>query len=454
MKTTTAHILVADDESSFRDLVSAILRSAGHTCDTFSNGVEAMNALQKNVYDLLVLDLNMPRADGREVLKFSKENYPMVEVVMATAAEEISIAVDCMKLGAFDYLSKPFRQDDLLETVGKALERRKLTLDNTVMRSKLDQLVGSSNIVGTSIAVQRMLELAGKVAPTESTVLIQGASGTGKELLANYIYRNSLRAERPFVAINCASIPDALIESELFGHEKGSFTDAIAQKQGLVEIAQRGTLFLDEVGDISPLIQPKLLRFIQTGEFRRVGGTMPMSSDVRIISATNKDLYDEVRAGRFREDLLYRLNVITITMPQLSERREDIPMIAEYILTRKLKTRTKKRISPAAMELLVAAPWRGNVRELENVLERAAILSQGDEILPVDLALPQTGESAGAPPSEFADINLSLEDLERLHISRVLESAKWNKGEAARILGISLKTLYTKISAYRLKPAA
>jgi DNA-binding NtrC family response regulator len=359
-----------------------------------------------------------------------------------------------MKLGAFDYLSKPFRQDDLLETVGKALERRRLKLDNTVMRSKLDQLVGSSNIVGTSIAVQRMLELAAKVAPTESTVLIQGASGTGKELLANYIFRNSLRAERPFVAINCASIPDALIESELFGHEKGSFTHAIAQKQGLVEIAQRGTLFLDEVGDISPLIQPKLLRFIQTGEFRRVGGTMPMSSDVRIISATNKDLYDEVRAGRFREDLLYRLNVITITMPQLSERREDIPMIAEYILTCKLKTRTKKSISPAAMELLVAAPWRGNVRELENVLERAAILSQGDEILPVDLALPQNGEAGGGAPSEFADINLSLEDLERLHISRVLESIKWNKAEAAKILGISLKTLYTKISAYSLKPAS
>jgi DNA-binding NtrC family response regulator len=451
MKTTKATILLADDEKAIHTLVGSLLETEGHHVEIVSDGVQAINAAQAKNFDVALLDIKMPKVDGIEVLRFIKETVPSTEVIMLTAVNDLKIAVECMNNGAFYYIPKPFTSDEVLNTINRALERKHLLRENTLMKSELRRIGGVSEIVGTSSRVQELLEIAKKVAVTESTVLIQGPSGTGKELIANFIYKNSTRAEKPFVAVNCASIPDSLIESELFGHEKGAFTDAKAQKQGLVEIANNGTLFLDEVGDVSPIIQPKLLRFIQTGEFRRVGGNVPLKSDVRIISATNKDLIEESKQGRFREDLLYRLNVITIQLPTLRERREDIPFIVEHFLKNKLKMKIKKTVNPDAMEMLKNYDWPGNVRELENVLERASILSKGEVIKAQDLALPAIGASDYKNGGEsLIGKPITMKEIEKLHITGVLKATGWNKNQAAKMLGISLKTLYTKIAQFNL----
>ena len=368
MQKKDIRVLIVDDEETYRFMLSSLLEAEGLMPDTAADGVQAINAVQKKSYDVVLLDVKMPKVDGLEVLKFAKENFPDVEVIMLTGVGDVKIAVECMKLGAYDYLTKPYTTDELLTTIDRALERRNLVRENYLMKSELSRLTGASEIVGQSRALHKVLDIAAKVAATDSTVLIQGPSGTGKELIAHFIYKNSLRKEKQFVTLNCASIPDTLIESELFGHEKGAFTDARSTKQGLVEVANGGTLFLDEIGDISSIIQPKLLRFIQTGEFRRVGGTTTLHADVRIISATNKDLMQEVSAGRFREDLLYRVNVITIELPSLKDRSEDIPLLVENFLNKKFHTKTKKKISPKAMEILMKYEWPGNVRELENMI--------------------------------------------------------------------------------------
>jgi DNA-binding NtrC family response regulator len=372
---------------------------------------------------------------------------------MLTGVGDVKIAVECMKAGAYDFLTKPYSTEELLTTVERALERKKLLRENLLMKSELSRLVGSSDLVGRSKALEKVMGVAAKVAPTESTVLIQGASGTGKELVASFIYKNSSRKEGPFVAVNCASIPDTLIESELFGHEKGAFTDARAMKQGLVEVANGGTLFLDEIGDISLTVQPKLLRFIQTGEFRRVGGTNVLKSEVRILSATNKDLQEEVHRGRFREDLLYRINVITLGLPTLKQRPEDIPLLVENFLKNKLRTKVQKQISPKAVEVLRKYDWPGNVRELENVIERAAILCRDDMIRPEDLSLPLRATMLSETLEEQGLVGslVSMKDIEHKHIEGVLRNVAGNKTEAAKILGISLKTLYTKIQTYQIK---
>ena len=385
---THASVLIVDDERGFREMLSTILASQGYSTATAANGVEAINAIQNSFFDLVLLDVKMPNVDGIEVLHYIKENSGDTHVIMLTGVDDVRIAVECMKLGAFHYLTKPYSADELIALIARALERRQLLIENKIMKTELARLATSSSLIGQSPAFMSALELANKVAPTDSTVLIEGASGTGKELFANFLFKNSPRSENPFVALNCASIPDTLIESELFGHEKGAFTDAHAMRQGLVELANGGTLFLDEIGEISPVFQPKLLRFIQTGEFRRVGGNKIMKSDVRLISATNRHLIDDVKEGRFREDLLYRINVITLTIPPLRERREDIPLLANEIVAHKLKTRTAKKLHPDIAQALLEYHWPGNVRELENILERAAILS-GDEFIRLkDLALP------------------------------------------------------------------
>jgi DNA-binding NtrC family response regulator len=300
-----------------------------------------------------------------------------------------------------------------------------------------------------------VLQIAAKVAPTDSSVLIQGASGTGKELIATFLHQNSLRKDSPFVALNCASIPETLIESELFGHERGAFTDAVATKQGLVEIANGGTMFLDEVAEISLIMQPKLLRFLQTGEYRRVGGNKNMKADVRVICATNKDLRNEVQAGKFREDLLYRINVITLRLPTLKERPEDIPALVEYFLRSRVRSKSVKTIDPKALDLLTRYDWPGNIRELENVIERAAILCSDNTIRVEDLALPLGGRPITEQRTkEVTGVQIgsavSMSDLEKAHIAGVLKLMGWNKNTAAKILGISLKTLYTKIQQYNL----
>lgn len=446
-------VLIADDEEEFRFMMKCFLETAGYDIESVADGVQAINMLQTKAFDIALLDIKMPKVDGVDVLKFIKENLPNIDVVMLTGVGDVRIAIDCMKLGAYEYLTKPYSTDDLHRTLKKINEKQKLLRENQLIKAELLRIAGSTEIIGSSPNFKKVLDIALKIAPTESTILIQGASGTGKELVASFIYKHSERADKPFVALNCASIPDTLIESELFGHERGAFTDARSTKQGLVELAANGTLFLDEIGDISPLIQPKLLRFIQSGEFRRVGGNVVLKSDVRIISATNKDLAEEVRQGRFREDLLYRLNVITIEMPTLKERKEDIPLLVEFFLTKKLKMKARKQLSPDAMEILIKYDWPGNVRELENTIERAAILSRDDLIQPYDLSLPlrSTNLLQNLEKGGLIGSHVPIKNVEKQHIEGVLKSLNNNKGEAAKVLGISLKTLYTKIQQYQIK---
>ncbi len=447
-------ILVVDDEEAFRYLLTSLINSAGYQVDTVIDGVSAINAVQGKLYHVVLLDVKMPKVDGIEVLRFIKNNYPGIEVIMLTGAADVKTAVECMRIGAYDFITKPTTADELLATINRALERRQLLIDNILMKDALDRLQGSHEMVGQSDIFRRVLEVAAKVAPTESTVLIQGPSGTGKELIANFIYKNSLRTDQPFVTLNCASIPDTLIESELFGYEKGAFTDARATKPGIVEIANKGTLFLDEIGDISPVVQPKILRFIQSGEFRRVGGNTALNADVRILSATNKNLKEEVREGRFREDLLYRLNVITIEIPPLRERKQDIPLLVASFLANRMKTKVQTSISTKAMEVLVDYDWPGNIRELENVIERAAILCHNHVIEPQDFSLPNAPASvfaSGGRSDQKIGTALPLKEIEHLHIEGVLRAFRGNKAESAKILGISLKTLYTKIQQYQIK---
>lgn len=446
-------ILVVDDEETFRYMLSTLISGAGYTVETASDGIAAINAIQTNLYDVVLCDVRMPKVDGIEVLKFIKTNYPRTEVVMLTGTADVRIAVECMKTGAYDHILKPTTSDDLLTTIERALEHQQLIRNNAVMKTELERLQGNGDIIGESSALRRVLDVAAKVAPTESTVLIQGPSGTGKELIANYIYQRSERYGLPFVTVNCASIPDTLIEAELFGYEKGAFTDAQKMKPGIVEIADKGTLFLDEIGDISPIVQPKILRFIQSGEFRRVGGNQILKADCRILSATNKNLKEEVKEGRFREDLLYRLNVITIELPSLQQRRDDIPLLVNSFLTTKMKTRVPKSISDKAIEVLLSYDWPGNIRELENVIERAAILCQNNIIEPRDLSLPNSPMTLPSTNGRDSKVGttIPLKEIERMHIEAVLRSLRGNKTETAKILGISLKTLYTKIQQYQLR---
>ncbi len=441
-------ILVVDDEQYLCELLRDELLSTGlFDVDIVTDGAQAMNKIQSKIYDLVLLDIKMPRISGIDVLKFIKEHSPDTEVIMITAYGDIKLAVETIKLGAFDFITKPYNFDELLVSIQNALEKRRLKIQNTLMQKEISRLFQDDEVIGQSKVFKDVLDIVAKVAKTDATVLIYGESGTGKEVIARLIHKNSLRKDKPFVAINCAAIPDTLIESELFGHEKGAFTDAYTSKPGLVEIANGGTLFLDEVGDLSQYVQPKLLRFIETGEFRRVGGNSILKVDVRIISATNKDLNEEVRKGNFREDLLYRLNVVTIRLPALRERKEDIPLFVEYFL--KKKTRGKKKISPEALKILMDYDWPGNIRELENVVERAAILAREDIIKPEDLALkPELKEDYYAKLIKKPVNSLSLAELEKIHIENVLKANNWNKSKTAEILGISLKTLYLKLKRY------
>ena len=449
-------VLAVDDDTSLLAVLARSLEEEGYSVQQVTDGVSAINAVQSQPFDIVLLDLQMPRVDGREVLSFIKSNYLDTEVIMLTGTADIKTAVECIKAGAFHYITKPFALEDVFSVITRALERKRLLVQNKILKSELERHAFPDAVVSKSTNFLNVLNLAARVAPTDSTVLIQGASGTGKELLANFLHANSPRKALPMLALNCASIPETLIESELFGHERGSFTDAIATKQGLVEIANGGTLFLDEVAEISMMVQPKLLRFLQTGEYRRVGGAKAMKSDIRIISATNKDLRQEVAAGRFREDLLYRLNVITLSLPALRERTEDIPLLVDHFIRKHSRTKEPKRVDEQAMTLLMKYDWPGNVREFENVLERAVILSRDSTIHPDDLSLPigirSFGESAGPvdPSAPHLGSAVPMVDIEKAHINGVLKSVNWNKNIAAKILGISLKTLYTKIRQYDL----
>lgn len=438
--------LVVDDERSVTELLKAQLEEVGFSVDVANDGAAGMNKIQSKRYDIILLDLKMPRIDGIEVLKYAKGVQPDVQVIILTGYGDIKTAVDTIKLGAFDFIPKPYNFDELLVAMKNALHVRRLLIDNRVMRMQIGE--GKYEIIGNSSALQGVIDLALKVADSDASVLITGPSGSGKELIAHLIHENSPRKKNPFVALNCASIPDTLLESELFGHEKGAFTDAHTLKQGLAEVADGGTLFLDEVGDISYIVQPKLLRFIETGTFRRVGGTNELSVDVRIISATNKDIQKEVDEGRFREDLLYRLNVVHLEVPPLNQRKEDIPLLVEHFLKKRRRGKISKRMSEEAMKILMEYDWPGNIRELENVVERAALLTPGEEILPESIAL---GSKTRGADLKRIPTRLSLAELEKIHIENVLRANNYNRAKTSRALGISQKTLYLKIKHYGIE---
>ncbi|MGA9121438.1 MAG: sigma-54 dependent transcriptional regulator [Bacteroidota bacterium] len=445
------HVLIVDDEEPLRVILESELGDTGEfSIETASDGAQAINLIQARVFDIILLDIRMPRVSGIEVLQFVHEYSPTTQVIILTNYADVRTAIETIKLGAYDFIAKPYEFDELLNTMRRAIERRRLYIDNKLMKSELSRKAGSFELVGHSQEFQKLIDNATRFAASDSFVLIQGASGTGKELIANLIHRRSPRNDRPFVAVNCASLPDALLESELFGHEKGAFTDAYEAKQGLVEVANGGTLFLDEIGDISLTIQPKLLRFLETGEFRRIGGTNQLTVDVRVLSATNKDLRAEVAAGRFREDLLYRINVITLNAPPLRDRKEDIPLLVSHFLLRKSTPRAQKSISPEALQLMQTYEWPGNVRELEHVVEGAILMSSGNTIEAPDLP-PSLQRKSGKSHSLYTPEKnevLTLDQVECIHIKHALEEFGFNRKKTADALGISKKTLYLKIKQF------
>lgn len=452
---TPIKVLVCDDDEALCYLLKEQLLDKNFSVDTVYDGKYAIESVKKKSYDLLLLDLNMQIVSGEEVLKFIKENYPSLQVIILTADSEIRKAIDCIKLGAYDFLTKPYNFDDLFITINRALEHKELVIKNELL-TKQASTIKSASIIGESQSLTKLIGLAAKAALSDSSILIEGETGTGKELLAEFIHKNSVRHDKPFVAINCASLPDQLIESELFGYEKGAFTDAKTSKQGLVEYANGGTLFLDEIGEMSLNIQPKLLRFLENGEYRRVGGVNTFTSNVRIIGATNRNLLEEAENKNFRRDLLFRLNVITLTVPPLRERREDIIPLAEHFLKLKSPIRSPKKLAEKAIKALSEYHFPGNIRELEHIIERAIIFSEENIIRLENLFLPSPEipklkeEETDTIPEEYSKV-INIEDLERLHIHKVLELNRWERVPSALQLGISQKTLYSKIKKYNLK---
>ena len=446
-------ILVCDDDETLCYLLKEQLLEEGFSVDTVYDGKYAIEAIKRSNYDILLLDLNMKEVSGEEVLKFVKDYNATVQVVILSAQGEMRKAIDCIKSGAYDFITKPYEFDELLITINRAIEHKELLVKTELLTKEISKK-GSDTIVGNSSQLRRVLNLANKAAISESNILIEGETGTGKELLAEYIHKQSARKDKPFVVINCASLPDQLIESELFGHEKGAFTDAKSTKQGLVEIAHGGTLFLDEIGELSLALQPKLLRFLENGEYRRIGGITTLTSNVRVIGATNRNLLEEADNKNFRKDLLFRLNVITLTIPPLRDRRDDILLLANHFIKEKSPIRSPKHLSQKAEEILFNYSFNGNIRELEHIIERALIFAEGDIIQPDDLNLPQSYQIQSKKLSDIdsPDEILSMEDLERWHIKKVLDKNRWDRTQTANQLGISPKTLYTKIKKYELKP--
>lgn len=442
-------ILIADDDETLCYLLKEELVNEGYNVDVVYDGKDAIENFKKKQYDILLLDLEMREVHGEKVLNYVKENHPTTQVIVLTAKSDIRTAIDCIKQGAYDFITKPYEFGQLCVTIERAIEHKDLILKNKILSTKIDQTIQTA-IIGESDSIRNVIHLAEKAAKSDSNILLEGETGTGKELFAEFIHKNSDRANKPFVAINCASLPDQLIESELFGYEKGAFTDAKTSKQGLVEIANGGTLFLDEIGELSLTLQPKLLRFLENGEFRRIGGVTNLTSSVRVIGATNKNLMEEAEKKNFRRDLLFRLNVITLTIPPLRERQNDVLLLAEYFLQKKSPIRSTKKLSEEAKKELRRYNFPGNVRELEHMIERAIIFSEGDTIYPKDLNIPKDDFDFSNFTRGDGTI-MTLEEIEKIHIKRALDNFNWNRENTARALGISQKTLYSKIIKYKLK---
>jgi two-component system, NtrC family, response regulator AtoC len=444
-------ILIAEDEDLMRAILTRLLEEAGYRVAATANAEEALEKFAAEDVAVTLTDIRMAGMDGLALLDRIKDIDAEALVVVMTAYSSVDSAVAALRKGAYDYITKPFVNEDLLQSVKNAIRQRELFRENRQLRRELDRRYSFSEIIGTSPALQSVFRLVEKVSGTNTNILIQGESGTGKELIARAIHHNSPRSERPFVAINCGALPENLLESELFGHTKGAFTGAIASKPGLFRSAEGGTVFLDEVGEITSAMQVRLLRAIQEHEVTPLGSSLAVQFDARIICATNRDLEKEVSEGRFREDLFYRLNVIEIHLPPLRERREDIPLLARNFITRTAREQSshEKSITPEAMSALINYNWPGNVRELQNAIERAFTLS-GDEI-DADSLPPRVRDAASQTTTAMRDpdgLRPTLEEIERRHIFDTLASVNQDKARAANILGIDLSTLYRKLKRY------
>ncbi len=439
-------VLVVDDEASNRLSMERILRKEGYTVLSAAGGSEALTLLRKENVALLLTDLKMPGMSGIELLKAAKTIVPDVEVIVLTAYGTVEAAVEAMKEGAYDFIAKPLKRIELLKAVKNAMEKQALSSENRRLRERLE-VEGGRGIIGTSPSMRRVMELVSQVAPSSASVLIEGASGTGKELVAQAIHDLSPRRSRRFVKLNLAALPETLVESELFGYEPGAFTGAVGRREGRFELADGGSLFLDEVGEMSPALQVKLLRVLQEGEFERLGGNKTLSVDVRIVAATNKNLQEEVAARRFREDLYYRLNVINIRLPPLRERVEDIPLLVNHFLRiyAHKNERPFKEVSREAMNLLMQYHWPGNVRELENTIERAVVLSRHDDIRPEDLPAALQGGGTAAVRELSFPIGTPIREVELAMIRETLRHTGGDKNLAAHLLGINPRTIYRKL---------
>jgi len=445
-----AVVLVVDDDRAIREALQKVLAKEGYAVLLAEGGEVGLEVLRREEVHLLLVDLKMPRMSGLELLKAARAIRPEVEVIVITGHGSIEEAVEAMKAGAYDFITKPFKRLALERTVEKALEKQALVRENRALRARLAAAEETGRIIGASPAMQRTLDLVAQVAPSAATVLIQGESGTGKELIADALHRQSPRRDRPFVKVNCAALPETLLESELFGYERGAFTGAVARKEGRFELADGGTLFLDEVGDLSLTTQAKLLRVLQEGTFERLGGTRTLQVDVRLVAATNRDLTLAVQARAFREDLYYRLNVITLTLPPLRERREDIPLLASRFAEAfaAKNSKTIRGFTPEALDLLQQYPWPGNVRELENSVERAVVLTRDDWLGVEDLPEAVAGGAVEALERTVTiPLGMPLEEVERLLIDETLKLAKGDKTIAAKLLGIASRTIYRKLKA-------
>lgn len=458
-----SRILVVDDEESIREFFEIMLKREGFEVATASNGREALEVLKAKQADLIISDIQMPEMSGMEFLSRVKESDPEALVIMITAFGSTETAVEAMKLGAYDYVQKPFKIDEVKIVIRKALESRSLKMENAQLKRELGTKYAFDNIIGGAPPMLRIYEMVKRVANTKSSVLITGESGTGKELIARAVHYNGPLKDRPFVTVNCGAIPENLMESEMFGHKKGSFTGAIADKKGLFEVANTGTIFLDELGELPLTMQVKLLRVIQEGTFKRVGGTEDITVDVRIISATNRNLETEVKAGRFREDLFYRLNVIQVHCPPMRERKEDISMLANHFLEKfsKALNVNVKRISNEAMDLLRRYHFPGNVRELENIIERTVALEPGPTILPESLprhlaeAQVEAGSTLDANRIEIdqekgVDLEKLVAEFERTLLTKALQQTGGVKKRAARLLSISFRSMRYRVDKYGL----
>ncbi len=447
-------ILLVEDDDSLRVTQAMYLEREGFEVNAVGSGGEALRRIAADQYHAVVTDLRLDEVDGLEVLAAVKEKSPETEVILLTGFGSVDTAVEAMKAGAYDYLTKPVDPDDLVITLKKAVERLQLRRQVAFLQKEVAQQAGIGQIVAVSPEMQQLMTLIQQMAQNDATVLIEGESGTGKELMARYIHHSGRKADGPFVAINCGALPESLLESELFGHVKGAFTGAIKDKKGLFEVADGGTLFLDEIGETSPSFQVKLLRILEDGTFRRVGGTMEHRVNVRIIAASNKDITSLVQKGQFRRDLYYRLKVIPIYLPPLRKRVADIKPLAEHFVSHYANHmgRRPSSLSPEAIDRLQAHTWPGNVRELENAIERALIFCQGEEIQPSDLPLEVCMPPVEAFESLESSDDMSMETVEQAHIRRVLEHCQWNRTRAAQELGIGYNTLWRKMKKYGIKP--